>query len=121
MNKKTWLAVGLTAALIAAFVLWQSETKAPDQNSNTVPAETSSEKPEGNKETLPAPANNFNTWEGVLEKSNDTKKGNLMLKTTERTTYIFTSRDYSNLIGKNVVVTYQGDIESFTLGDITEK
>ncbi|MCL5775041.1 MAG: hypothetical protein M1333_02400 [Patescibacteria group bacterium] len=60
-------------------------------------------------------------WEGVLKISDDSKRGNLMLIMQERKIYIFTSRDFTNLIEKNVAVTYEGTLDSFVLGDINEK
>lgn len=64
-------------------------------------------------------ATNGSFWEGKLQASNNKTKGNLMLKTATSTIYINTSRDFSDLMGKQVQVTYQGTANSFQLGDIT--
>jgi len=78
-----------------------------------------------NNQEISAPQNSTqdvaNSWEGALKLSNNPQKGNLMLKTQEYTIYIKTNRDFSSLVDKEVVVTYEGDLESFRLGDIKAK
>lgn len=59
-------------------------------------------------------------WVGTLKNSDNNKKGNLMLIASERVVYIRTSRDFSALVGKKVNVTYEGSLDSFVLGNITE-
>jgi hypothetical protein len=59
------------------------------------------------------------SWEGTLENSNNSAKGNLMLVTPAHTIYIRSGRDFSSLIGKKVNVTYQGTLDSFSLENIT--
>ncbi len=74
-----------------------------------------------NKDADKEPAQDENTWTGTLKLSDNQKKGTLMLVMEKQTIYINTSRDYSQLIGKNVKVTYEGTLDSFVLGDIVQK
>jgi|GEM_PF-2864959 len=60
-------------------------------------------------------------WDGTLKASDNPARGNFMLVTSSNTVYIYTSRDYNELTGKKVNVTYEGSMDNFTLGDITEK
>ena len=59
------------------------------------------------------------TWQGTLENSDSTAKGNLMLATPGHIIYLKTSRDFSALVGKKVTVSYNGTLASFTLETIT--
>lgn len=58
-------------------------------------------------------------WTGVLQKSDNPKNGSLMLITSGHKVYLRTSRDYSSLIGQDVSVSYEGNMDSFVLKDIT--
>lgn len=62
-------------------------------------------------------------WFGELEKSDDAKRGNLMLVWDEAKppVYINTSRDFNQLIGREVEVTYEGNTQQFRLLDIKAK
>ncbi len=64
--------------------------------------------------------NTVNTLDGALWASDDKTKGNLMLITKDTTVYINTSRDYSDLVGKSVVVSINGTSDNFTLLNIEE-
>lgn len=60
--------------------------------------------------------------EGTLQASNNSGYGNYMLLLENgKTIYISTSRNYSSLVGKKVVINYSGTLEDFTLKDIVEK
>ncbi len=60
--------------------------------------------------------------EGTLQKSNNLKLGNLMLvRDNQPTVYLHTSRDFSSLIGKRVMMSFEGTQSSFTLKDIIGK
>src|SRR3989344_7033210 len=61
-----------------------------------------------------------NMLEGILWSSDNIAKGNLMLVTGDATIYINTSRNFSELTGKNVVVTIDGAPDNFTLLNIEE-
>jgi FKBP-type peptidyl-prolyl cis-trans isomerase len=60
-------------------------------------------------------------WEGKLQLSNNTQKGNLMIEVDGHLVYVRTGRDYSTLVGKDVKVTYQGTLENFVLEKIEAK
>jgi FKBP-type peptidyl-prolyl cis-trans isomerase len=60
-------------------------------------------------------------WEGKLQLSNNTQKGNLMLEVDGHLVYVRTGRDYSALVGKDVKVTYRGTLENFVLEKIEAK
>lgn len=59
--------------------------------------------------------------EGVLKISDNLKRGNLMVVMAERVVYLFTSRDYSKLLNKEVKVVIDGTLENFRLVDIVAK
>lgn len=59
------------------------------------------------------------TRQGILLASDNSARGNLMLKTSTSNFYFQTSRDYSALMGKSVTITGNGTVERFSLIDIT--
>ena len=105
----------LAVAVIVVLVVWLFRTKhsGPEtpttQNNST---KTSS--------TVSAAQNSPGVWFGTLKFSDSANRGNFMLVTKDKTIYIKTSRDFASLVGKQVYVTYQGDLSSFVLGDISE-
>ncbi len=105
----------LAVLVVVIWAIWRYSAKGPA--SVTSPAET------GNaNQTQPAAAGNQtpsgDVWQGILKVSDNPKKGNLMLVMEKTTVYINTSRDYSDLIGRQVNVSYEGTVDSFQLGDI---
>ena len=68
--------------------------------------------------TTPPSSMQSNSWSGILQNSNNASKGNLMLITPQHTIYINTSQHFSDLIGKSVVVTYEGNLQNFSLQTI---
>ncbi len=60
------------------------------------------------------------TLEGVLWSSDDEAKGNLILVNQYATIYLKTSREFGNLVGKNVIVSVDGTLDNFTLLNIEE-
>ncbi len=112
--------IGLAIVLvliIAAIVYYRhkgTKTQAEPQSSDAAQSEQAA------AAAQPASAGG-SYWEGTLQLSNNPNKGNLMLTTATSTIYISTSRDFSDLIGKQVKITYQGTTSSFELGDITAK
>jgi hypothetical protein len=120
MDKKTMGIVAVVIVIIAALWLMSGKKQAPESNGNVSPSPTTSQ-PQVKDEPNPSPAqDNSNTWSGFLKTSNNPAKGNLMLQTSDRTIYIKTSRDYSSLLDKYVVVVYEGSYENFVLGNILE-
>lgn len=71
-----------------------------------------------NGAAIPAAASGL---EGVLKISDNLKRGNLMIAMKERVVYLFTSRDYSKLLNKEVKVVIDGTLENFRLVDIVAK
>jgi hypothetical protein len=64
-----------------------------------------------------------NSLVGELKVSNDKRRGNLMLllENSDRIIYLNTSRDFSSLVGEQVIVTIDGSLDDFRLVDIKEK
>lgn len=62
-----------------------------------------------------------NYLEGVLYKSEDQGRGNLKLSSNEGDIYLRTSRDFSALIGFQVLVFVNGTKDNFELIDIQSK
>lgn len=59
--------------------------------------------------------------EGVLYGSDNQGRGNLMLLSDQNQIYIRTSRDFSRLIGLQVLVFIKGTLDNFELVDIQSK
>ena len=103
-------------AVIGWLVFRQPKTEVDSKPSNSAPnAETQNQSSQKN------PDQNIAGWEGVLKLSNNNQKGNLMLVTKERIIYLKTNRDFIALVNKEVMVTYEGTLDSFRLGEITAK
>ena len=62
-----------------------------------------------------------NVTEGVLFASDDLSRGNLRLVSGVGDIYIRTARDFSNLIGLEVIVKTNGTLDKFELLDIQPK
>ncbi|MDP2933708.1 MAG: hypothetical protein Q8N81_06290, partial [bacterium] len=82
--------------------------------------ETSPDNNATSNKTLPLEAGK-NQLVGELKKTDDIESGNLMLITTDKKLYLNTTRDFNSLVGKQVVVTIDGDSQNFRLIDIKEK
>jgi hypothetical protein len=108
----------LAVAVLIALAVWFFRTK---HSVNETPAAAQANNA---KQAASVPLSKTQTapgvWLGTLKPSNKPSSGNYMLITTDREIYIKTSRDFSSLLGKQVYVTYQGDVSSFVLGDILE-
>lgn len=118
--KKILAVIIIIAALITAITLIRQKKQASSPAAGPLPADS---RPAVLDEPIapPALAEGANIWEGTLKTSDNEAKGNLMLQTKERVIYIKTSRDFSDLLDKEVAVTYQGGFEEFILGDIKAK
>ena len=114
-NQTARIVISILVILLAAFLVYKinhkKEAPIEEQKQNTIPTQAE----------LNIPKTQSAIWEGILKISDDSKRGNLMLIAQERKIYIFTSRDFTNLLNKNVTVTYQGNLDNFVLGDINEK
>lgn len=62
-----------------------------------------------------------NYLEGLLENSDDIGRGNLKLVSPVGQIYIRTARDFSTLIGFDVLVTIDGTLDKFTLLNIEKR
>ena len=114
------------AALVLVIIIIGFAYSARHQGSQT--AQSSSQNNQNQDqmapETTPSPTPTAmmmgtQTWTGTLLSSNNLSKGNLMLVTPAHTIYINSSKDYSMMFNKQVTVSYQGSLDSFTLEGIT--
>ena len=107
--------VVLVILIIAGVQLFKQNKPASDES----PAGEQQQNGENDeKETLTGAPGAF---EGTLKISDNLKRGNLMLITPERAIYLFTSRDYSALLDKEVHLEIEGTLENFSLVDIRAK
>jgi hypothetical protein len=59
------------------------------------------------------------SWQGTLQKSDNTSAGSYMITVDGHKIYLKTGRDFSSLVDKQVNVSYTGSLTSFVLNDIT--
>lgn len=111
MNKKNKIYIIITG-VIAVTLIWLGQGNKRQNQEVKLPS-----KEELANESISQPVN---TLEGALWTSDNAVKGNLMLTNNYATIYIKTARDFSNLVGKNVIVTVDGTIDIFTLLNIEE-
>lgn len=119
-NPRVQAGLGLIVVILLGW--WLAKTPAkngqnPTQSDNNQQSQQSETPKTETKTATDVSAN----WEGTLKLSDNPQKGNLMLLTADKKIYIHTSRDFSSLLDKQVVVTYEGTSDAFRLGDITEK
>ena len=115
MAKKNWIYIIITG-LVAITLIWLSRP-ASEVDESLRRLDRSQEKQE---EASIESQSRHRDVEGTLWASDNETKGNLMLVTTGAIIYIRTSRDFSGLINKNVVVSTDGALDNFTLLDIQE-
>ena len=118
-NPRIQAALGLVVVVLLGW--WLAKT--PAKNSATPAAQEQQTAPEtvAPKTETKTDTGTPSTWEGMLKLSDNPQKGNLMLLTTDKKIYIRTNRDFSALVDKVVLVTYEGTSDAFRLGDIVEK
>lgn len=108
----------LPAAVVAAIIIivagvqYFKNLKPANETQNQNAQQEQNQK---NGAAVPAAASGL---EGVLKISDNLKRGNLMVVMSERVVYLFTSRDYSKLLNKEVKVVIDGTLENFRLVDI---
>jgi hypothetical protein len=68
------------------------------------------------KDTTATPSGN--TFEGLLQASDDSSKGNFKLISGGHEIYIRTARDFSKLLGLQVMATISGTMDNFQLIDM---
>lgn len=110
-------AIGIIILVLVGAVIWKTQKpKTPAQKNSD--NQTQPPSPSGQNPTLPSDNGKL---EGELKISDDAKRGNLMLIMQDRTVYIFTGRDYSGLLNKQVQLQIDGSLENFRLIDIKAK
>jgi hypothetical protein len=121
--KKTFFALPIITLLAAGCGL-----SGPDNSSNTQNQPTPTPTEIMAKPTPTTTGTNGNNsmdkgspWQATLMASDNNTKGKYMITVNNHTVYINTSRDYSQLLGKDVNVSYLGTMDSFILGNITAK
>ncbi len=112
----------LPAAVVVLIILviagiQMLKQKKPSNEGNNPPQSQEQTRTDDSKTSAETPG----MLEGTLQISNDLKRGNLMLVTPERVIYLFTSRDYSTLLEKQVRLEIEGTLENFRLVDIVAK
>jgi len=106
------LAVGIVL-IVSAFVFKNNKgSDVADMESDNKQKEISAD----NKNVIAG-----NSIEGVLRPSDNTNRGNWKLVSSVGDIYIRTIRDYSNLIGLQVLVTINGTFDNFELINIETK
>ncbi len=116
--KNQSIIAGLAILLLILGIVWW--TRKPSQTTNaTKQISPSAQTPQTDKPETNTPTGN--TVEGILKISDNPKRGNFMLVSEDKTVYIFTSRDYSELADKTVIMSYEGNLDEFRLGDIVAK
>ena len=105
------LAVGVVLIVVAL------TTK---NNQNTNPIVTDNEAVQEQSDTM---TNNMtaNVLEGTLRYSDDSSRGNLKLVSNTSDIYIRTLRDFSSLVGLEVLVRINGTLDKFELLDVEPK
>lgn len=111
MEKKNRIYIVMTG-VVALTLIWLSQSNRNQMSEFQLPL---------NEESAHNTANHpIDTLEGVLWSSDDEARGNLMLVNQYATIYLKTSRDFGNLVGKNVIVSVDGTLDNFTLLNIEE-
>lgn len=106
----------LAIILILGFIQYKGNSTKSKSNENKV---ENTSKQEFNETNLEKSASN--NLQGILKISDNLKRGNLMLNTNEKTIYLFTSRDYSDLFDQEVNVEIEGTLDNFRLINIKSK
>jgi hypothetical protein len=117
MNSKTiWVVV---AVVVIAAIIWiatgskkTSQNQTNQSNANTTTKSTNQTSGSQTPNTV------SNALKGTLKISDNQALGNLMLVTSTSNVYLRTSRDFSNLVNKQVALDYDGTITNFKLVDI---
>ncbi|MEK7506442.1 MAG: hypothetical protein AAB566_00045 [Patescibacteria group bacterium] len=130
MTKNKWYIViaVIIAAAVVGWLIWGRDSGTPGSTASPSPTLLFSPLPD-NGRLSPTPDQTGelpgNQWQGTLRPSNNPARGNLILLTRinnfDNVIYIRTARDFSALIDKEVVVTYDGRLESFRLVNIEAK
>ena len=134
MKRNTWYIVIAVVIVVAVVVgwLWRRNANAPTLSGSPLPLASGllySPAPSGSPGASVSPTGSSqpsgNSWEGKLQVSDNATRGSLLLMTqvNGRPTniYIRTARDFGALVGKDVIVTYDGTLDKFVLLNIVAK
>jgi hypothetical protein len=116
MKKIIILLFAVAVGLGAYWFFSMSDDQAPTQDTQQNETETKNDE-QTKVEEVP------NALEGELKVSTDKKRGNymLLLNDSDRIIYLNTSRDFSSLVGKQVLISIDGSLDDFRLIDIKAK
>ncbi len=132
-NKGLIIAIVVIVVLIIISVNRKPEEQSSQNNSKPATEQTSTESTPGSNQpssptsTTPAKTTTSTTptgsliREGTLLVSDSASRGNYMIKTANSVFYLRTSRDFSQLVNKEVKMVANGTVEKFTLVDIIAK
>lgn len=120
---KTWVRVlaVIVVLLAAGLAVWKLTAKRESGIPQVVNTTIENDNSEAATDLSQSEALQGNIMEGTLKASDNPKRGNLMLVTASSTIYIYTSRDFTALLDKEVKVSYDGTTDNFRLGDIIAK
>jgi hypothetical protein len=118
-GKKTLLLVPVIAFLAAGCGSSQSTNNNNQPSQQPAAAPVSNTTNISNSAAKETTAPDGSTWQGTLEKSDNTAIGSYMIMVSGHKIYLKTSRDFSTLVGKPVNVSYTGSLTNFSLDDIT--
>lgn len=113
MKKKNLLYVILALVVVGGLIWFDAKNRAE--------APELIQSPEATPETGDNGSADSSSVEGTLWASDNSARGNLMIVNGSTVVYINTSRDFSSLIGKEVVATIDGSLDNFTLVNIEAK
>jgi hypothetical protein len=115
------MGVILVILLVVVVQYFKGQSKNEPDSENNTNKQGTEQRGSFEAKTPESAPNGEGQLSGTLKISDDLKRGNLMLITSDRAIYLFTSRDYSTLFDKEVYVEIEGDFESFRLVDIVAK
>lgn len=119
--KKLYLPMAVGGIVIlAVLAVFQWKNLSNQGTPPPTPSGNAAEEP-GNKFSAASGQEGAGELAGVLNKSDNLQKGNLMLETPGRNIYLHTSRDYTALLGREVTVSIEGTVQSFNLIEIKAK
>jgi len=115
-NTWVWIAaIGILIVFTIIAILKNPSDKTSDAGTDDTNLEQDMMMDDQDQERTDAERENF---VGILQESDNQAIGNLMLVQEGRNVYLFTSRDYSSLIGQEVKLVVEGSLERFRLVDI---
>ena len=120
-NLKRHLPTVIVLVIIAALA-GISYFKNRGANTNKTGQEQTQNQPGDNTNNNPnqqnPPAAGEGELVGTLKTSDNLKRGNLMLVISDHTIYLFTSRNYSALLNKQVTMKINGTMENFSEAEV---